>query len=169
MRLLGVALGAVVGLSSCGYHVAGRADLVPKEVRTIAVPAFENATTRYRLTEGLPLAVGREFIARTRFHVVSDPEDADAVLEGTIVDYLSYPIVVDAGRAAGIQLIVVLNLRLLERSTGRVLFERAGMQVQNRYEISTDQLAYFDESDAALDRTSADAARTIVSAILEDF
>lgn len=169
MRFLGAALAVAAALSGCGYHVAGRADLIPKEVRTIAISAFENATTRYRLTEGLPLAIGREFITRTRFHVVSDPDRADAVLEGAIVDYLSYPIVVDAGRAAGIQLIVVLNLRLLDRSSGRVLFERSGMQVQNRYEISTDQLAYFDESDAALDRTSVDAARTIVSAILEDF
>src|SRR5438552_767428 len=53
-------------ISSCGYHVAGKADLVPKNVKTIAIPAFTNVTTRYKLTDRLPEAITREFISRTR-------------------------------------------------------------------------------------------------------
>ena len=66
-------------------------------------------------------------------------------------------------------MIVVLDVRLIETKTGKVLFRRNGMQVQNRYEISVDQAKYFDESDTALDRLCADVAKTVVSAILEDF
>ena len=54
-------------LSSCGYHVAGKADLVPKTIHTIAIPAFANITIRYKLTDQLPQAISREFIARTRY------------------------------------------------------------------------------------------------------
>jgi hypothetical protein len=43
------------------------------------------------------------------------------------------------------------------------------MEFRERYEISVDQRAYFDESDAALDRLTEDVARTMVSAILEKF
>ncbi|MCP5116648.1 MAG: LptE family protein, partial [bacterium] len=155
----------------CGYRVAGRGDLLPNQVRTIAVPAFANATTRYQFTEGLPLAIGRDFITRTRYRVVAKPENADAVLEGAVASYFSYPTVFDAGtgRASGVQLIVVLDIKLVERKTGSILFHRPNMQVQNRYEISADQEAYFDESDMALKRVSADVARTVVSAILENF
>ena len=51
-----LASGAVVALSSCGYHVAGKANLVPKTVHTIAIPPFENATVRYKLSDLLPEA-----------------------------------------------------------------------------------------------------------------
>lgn len=168
--VVAVSLAALL-CGGCGYHVAGRADLLPKEIRTIAVPAFANATTRYRLTQKLPRAITRELISRTRYKVVARPEDADAVLQGSVVSYYSYPTVFDAatGRASGIQLIVVLEVKLTRRDSGAVLFHRAGMQVQNRYEISTDQVAYFEESDTALERLSADVARALVSAIVENF
>ena len=166
-----VAAAAVLATSGCGYHVAGRGDMVPQHVRTIAVPAFGNVTTRYRLTEALPKAIGREFLTRTRYRVVAKPENADAVLQGSVVNYFSYPTVIDAttGRPSGVQMIVVLDVKLVEQKSGNVLFQQLGMRVQNRYEISIDQVAYFDESDAALARVSTDVARTLVSAILENF
>ena len=43
------------------------------------------------------------------------------------------------------------------------------MEVRQRYEISVDQLQYFEESDIALDRVSREVARSVVSAILEAF
>ena len=80
--------------AGCGYRVAGRADLLPRNIHTIAIPAFGNATTRYRLTERMPAAITREFIARTRYRVVPDTDTADAVLQGSVVNYNSYPVVV---------------------------------------------------------------------------
>ena len=171
MKSVAFAAAAASLITGCGYHVAGRADLLPDEIKVIAVPAFGNATTRYTLTQQLPQAIMREFISRTRYKVVADPEQADAVLEGSVNNYFSYPTVFDAstGRASGVQLILVLDIRLRDRHKGTVVFERNSMQVQNRYEISADQLAYFEESDTALERASRDTARTIVSAILENF
>ena len=43
------------------------------------------------------------------------------------------------------------------------------MEFRERYEISVDQKAYFEESDPALERLSRNVARTLVSAILENF
>ena len=43
------------------------------------------------------------------------------------------------------------------------------MTMRERYEISIDPRAYFDESEAAMLRVSRDAARSVVSAILENF
>ncbi len=171
MKAFGAACLAAVMAAGCGYHVAGHADLLPERIKTIAIPAFDNNTTRYRLTQSLPAAITREFISRTRYRIVADPEKADAVLHGGVVNYLSYPTIFDpaTGRAAGIQLIVVLDLRLIDRRTGKMLYQNSGMNVQNRYEISSDQVAYFEESDTALDRLSRDVARTVVSAILENF
>jgi outer membrane lipopolysaccharide assembly protein LptE/RlpB len=156
---------------ACGYHVAGRADLVPKSIQTIAIPAFSNITTRYKLTDRLSQAISREFISRTRYHVVSDPDQADAVLRGAVLSYSSSPTIFDpaTGRASGVQLQVTLRVSLVERASGKVLFNRPNMDVRERYQISTDPSVFFEESDAALDRASQQTARQLVSAILENF
>src|SRR2546421_10048527 len=99
---------ALLPLASCGYHAAGKADLVPKRIHTIAIPEFGNVTRRYKVSEGITNAVTREFISRTRFHIVADPNQAEAILTGAVVNFFSYPTVVDpaSGRAAGVQALV---------------------------------------------------------------
>ncbi len=160
-----------VTLSSCGYHVAGRADLLPKTIQTIAVPAFTNLTTRYKLTDRLAEAVSREFISRTRYRLVPDANTADAVLKGSVNNYLSFPTVLDpiSGRASAVDLRVYLTVSLVERATGKVLFSRPNMEVRERYEISVTPGPYFEESDAALDRVSRTVAQQLVTSILENF
>jgi outer membrane lipopolysaccharide assembly protein LptE/RlpB len=160
-----------LAFSSCGYHIAGQADLVPKSVQTIAIPAFANITTRYKLTDHLPQAITREFIARTHYQIVNDPNQADAVLHGAVVNYVAYPTTIDqqTGRASGLQVNVTLQVTLTERTTGKVIFTRPSFDVHQRYELSLKAGAYFEESDAALDRLSRDVARDLVSAILENF
>lgn len=158
-------------LAGCGYHVAGRSDLLPKTLQTIAIPAFSNPTTRYRLTERLPAMMTREFIRRTRYQIVPDPNTADAVLTGGIVALHAFPTVFDqrTGRAAGIQMLVILSVKLTERASGKILFERQNFETRQRYEISVDPLTYFEESSTAMDRLATDVARQIVAGILENF
>lgn len=158
--------------TSCGYHVAGTSDLMPKEIHTIAIPAFGNITTRYKLSDHLPQAISHEFIARTHYQVVNNPEQADAVLRGAVINYISFPTLFDqrSGRASGLQVNVTMQVNLVERATGKVLFSRPSFEMHQRYEISvTSSRQYFEESDAALDRLSRDVARDLVSAILENF
>ena len=159
-------------LASCGYHVAGQANLVPKTVHTVAVPPFANATVRYKLSDLLPQAIGRELISRTNYQIINDPTQADAVLRGTVINYLAYPTLIDqaTGRTSGLQINVRLDVSLVERSTGKVIFARPILDVHERYELSvTNNIQYFDESGAAVERLSKDVARDVVSSILENF
>ena len=68
--------------AGCGYRVAGRANTLPATVKTIAVPAFENRTSTYRIEQRLTSAVVHELLVDTRYRVVSNPADGDAVLQG---------------------------------------------------------------------------------------
>jgi Lipopolysaccharide-assembly len=158
-------------LFSCGYHVAGHADLIPKTDQTIAIPAFTNVTIRYKLTDWLPEAVSKEFIARTRYKIVPDPKQADMVLKGTVASYSSYPTTLDTttGRASTAEIHVVLTVNLEERATGKVLFTRPRLEITDRYQISLYPTQYFEESDDALARASQVVARQVVSAILNNF
>jgi hypothetical protein len=83
------AAGCLLLASSCGYHTGGHGDLIPKTVHTIAIPAFSNVTTRYKLTDQLPEAITREFISRTRYRIVKDTSAADAILDGAVLSYQS--------------------------------------------------------------------------------
>ena len=164
---------ALVGfpLVSCGYKVAGKADLLPKHLHTIAIPAFSNVTMSYKLTDRLPNALAREFIARTRYQVIADVNEADMVLTGGVANVIAYPSTFDplTGRAAGVQVQVVMQITLRERATGKVLYSHPALDFRERYEISTDPQAYFDESAPAFERLSHGVARNVVSAILEMF
>lgn len=167
--LLAFALAAAT--AGCGYHVAGHAVAVPKDVKTIAIPAFGNATVRHKLARLLSADVTHEFISRTRYNIVADPEQADAVLVGALANFAAFPTIFDPGsqRATGAQVVVTLNISLTDRRTGKVLFSRPSFEVRERYEISTDPQAYFDESGTSVERLSRDVARSVVSAILESF
>lgn len=158
-------------LVSCGYHVAGTTSVLPRDVKTLAVPAFRNNTPRYKIGELVTSAVAREFISRTHYRIVADPGNADAVLSGSVVNFFAYPTTFDpqTGRAAGVQVIVYLALSLRDRATNAVLLDRPHMEFRQTYEISVDPATYFDESDVAMDRLSRDVARSIVSAVLENF
>lgn len=160
-----------LALTSCGYHVAGKADLVPKSVHSIAIPAFSNITTRYKLTDHLPEALSREFVSRTRYQIVNDPNQADAVLRGSIINYVAYPTIINqaTGRASGLQVNVTLQISFTERATGKVIYSRPSFEAHQRYELSINANTYFEESDAALDRLARDVARDLVSSILENF
>lgn len=159
-------------LASCGYHVAGKADLVPKNIHTIAIPPFGNTTLRYKLTDRLPEAISQEFIARTPYQIINDPAQADAVLRGAVVNFVAYPILFDqvTGRASGLQVNVTMQVSLTERATGKVIYSRPNYEYHDRYEIAvanTNQ--YFEESGPALERLCHSVARDVVTSILDNF
>ncbi len=164
-------LALAVLLTGCGYHVAGRGDLMPKDVHTVAIQPFGNATVRSSLGRLIPAALAREFNSRTRYQVISDPSQADAILTGSILRFDNNPIIADpkSGRATGALILVSLQVTLTDRRTGKALFSRANYSFQQRYEIAIDPQAYFDESNTAIQRVSRDVARAVVSAVLENF
>ena len=99
------------------------------------------------------------------------PEEADAVLRGAIISQQVSPLIFDpsSGRASMVQLFVRMQIRLEDRRTGKMIYRNDSMEYRARYEIAVDQRAYFDESDAALERLSREVARSVVSRIVEDF
>ena len=164
-------LALAVLLAACGYHVAGQGDLLPKDVHTIAVTPFFNVTSRYKIEQYLTRSVSHEFLSRTRYKVVADGSQADAVLHGGVTNIFLTPIIFDpvSGRASTIQAIAQLQVTLTERKTGKVLYQNQNFESRQQYEISIDPKAYLEESEVGLQRLSESVARNLVSAILEQF
>jgi outer membrane lipopolysaccharide assembly protein LptE/RlpB len=174
MRALARALALAAGLaavSGCGYRVAGRANTLPPTVKTIAVPAFENRTSTYRIGQRLTSAVVHELLVDTGYHVVSSPADGDAVLRGTVMSIGGGVVVFDqsTGRATTVLVTVTMQARLEERLTGKVLYRNDNFIFREPYEISTDVPSFFEESGPAMDRVSRDFARRLVAEMRESY
>lgn len=161
----------LVGFASCGYHVGGKADLVPKSINSIAIPTFASLTTKYRLVDILPEQISREFRSRTRFRIDPDPSTADAILKGTINNVLIAPAIIDppTGKPTSIRVVVLLTVQLVQRSTGTVLYARPNWSVHEEYANASDPHQFFDESGPAYERLCRDVSRDLVSSIVENF
>ncbi len=171
MRRLFAALVLAAVCSGCGYHIAGKADTIPDEIRTIAVPAFQNGTTEFKIEQYITQAVIREFLSRTRYQVVNREENADATLQGSVTGFLAFPQNFDpiTNRATTVTTITRLQVNLVDRRSGASLYQNPNLEYRERYEVSSDPTVYFEERQAALQRSSEAMARTLVSAVLEGF
>ncbi len=172
-------------LFSCGYHVGGTASRLPPGLKVIDVSAFENRTNQYRIEQRMTQAVVREFLARTRYRVVSTEDSADAVLHGEILTLDSSPVVFDTtptqnsptsptsttttARATTMLVSVHMKVSLEERETKKILYKNDNYLFREVYEISTDSSTFFDEQGPALDRMARDFAARLVSDVMENF
>jgi len=158
-------------LAGCGYHVAGRSEALPKSIHVIAVPALENKTTSYRIEQRLTAATVHEFLAKTPYRVVSNPENGDAVLRGKVLSLEAVPLLFDTttGRATTMLVTVKCEVTFEERETGKMLYHTDNFLFRNQYEISTDVKSFFEEQDPALDRLAQDFAARLVAAVTENF
>lgn len=160
----------LLALCGCGYHVSGKAVRLPDSVQAIAIPTFENRTQSYRIEARLTTAVVREFNTRTRYRINSNPDDADAVLRGSVVSTQVEPLTYDSrtGRASSGIVTIRMNVTLTDKS-GNVLFRNPNYLYRDQYQISRQLSSFLEEEDPAFDRLSRDFARTLVSNVLEAF
>jgi outer membrane lipopolysaccharide assembly protein LptE/RlpB len=161
----------LAAFAGCGYHTAGHAVQLPENVKTIAVPAFVNETSTYRIEQLLTASVVREFTTRTHYHILNNPGDAaDATLRGTVVSTSASPLTYNSatGQAASVLVVVSMRVSLTDRQ-GKVLYQNPSYLFREQYEVSQDLASFFEEDSPAFRRLSRDFARTLVSNILEGF
>jgi lipopolysaccharide assembly LptE-like protein len=144
---------------------------MPKTIKVIAVPAFANNSTNHRLPVLLTADVTRELISRTHYTVIADPTQADAMLTAAVARFDVFPIISDptTGRTTVVQVAVLMQYTLTDRQTGKAILTRNGAEFRQQYEIAGNPQQYFDEEGTAIERVSRDVARSVVSAILENF
>ena len=161
----------VASVTGCGYHVAGRAGNLPAEWTTIAVPAFKNDTTRYRIEQRFTAAVIRQFVQRTKYRIVQDPASADAVLHGEVVSIETDPMLFNAttGQVTTMLVTVHTKVQLIGTKDEKPVYDNNDMVYRDEYQISSDVQSFFEEQDPALERMSRDFAAQLVSNVLENF
>jgi len=162
---------AALFLTACGYHVAGRASSLPSGWKTIAVPAFVNRTTHYRIEQRLTQAVIREFLARTSYKIVQNEDSADGILHGEVLTIETSPILFDAtsGQVTTMLVTVHAKVELLGREDQKPAFKNDDLVFREEYQISGDAASFFEEQNPALDRMAREFAARVVGDVVEGF
>jgi len=174
-----------LAVAGCGYHLAGHNNALPKSIHVIAIPALENKTSAYRIEQKLTAATIHEFLVRTPYHIVSDPDGGDAVLRGRVLSMEVVPLTFQTrnsipgstatvAQATSMLVILKCELTLTERATDKVLFHTDNFVFRNEYELASDAQAanvrsFFQEGDPAVDRMAQDFASRLVAAVTENF
>jgi hypothetical protein len=153
------------------YKPAGRGDGLPKHIKTLAIPAFQNPSLRYKVEQRFTGAVIDEALRRGRsLNIVSTPQDADAVMYGTVKNFIFRPVLLDDfGRARLFEVAIIASVMVRDQTNNKILFDNQNIVFRGEYEISVDPKSFFNEEGAGADRIARDFAKSVISTILEGF
>jgi outer membrane lipopolysaccharide assembly protein LptE/RlpB len=165
-----LALTLLVVLGACGYRLAGKGSTLPEHVRRIAVPLFENETRQPDIAQRITEEVADEFIRRGGYTTTSSPENAEALLTGTVLVYRRNPVGIgEEGRATRYEIEIQINAELQDLVNDVVLWKDDHFVFRDQYDVDPNESEFFDESIVAIEEVSRDLARSVVATILEGF
>jgi hypothetical protein len=134
MRRFGVL--SLLVLTGCLYSLSGGGGL-PRHIRTVAVIPFENETANPEIAGELHLALRKTLGDRLGLREAPETR-ASAIVTGTIrkyepdvpVGFSAEPALATTARR---RVQVVVDVKIVDQTTGQTLFERAGLQAEGEY------------------------------------
>ncbi len=169
LKPLLIVIGFALMLDVCGYKAGGRGRSLPTNIKTLAVPVFQNSSLKYRVEQRFTQAVMDEVLKRARaLNVTTDRDGADAVLEGDIRSFRAAGTILDnQGRTRVWDVRIVTSVTLRDQRTRKILFHNPRMIFEGEYQLSDDPDSFFNEENPAVDRIAREFAQSVISTILE--
>ena len=165
---IGFVLFLVSGFTECYKPVTNSG--LPKNVKTIAVPAFqfEAKGARYKVESRFTDAVSREIIRRGNgLKVQGSRTGADAVLEGMIRDFSFSGVLLDSqGRARVYEVTIVIAVTIRDVRNNTILYDNQNFIFRDSFEFTNDPRSFFNEEDPAVERMARAFAEAAVSAFV---
>ncbi|GAC1401094.1 MAG: hypothetical protein NVSMB56_16240 [Pyrinomonadaceae bacterium] len=169
MFALAVALFGVSGFTEC-YKPVSQNEL-PKHIKTIAVPAFQNYALKYKIDSRFAEAVSREIIHRGRgLRITSDREHADAVVDGVVKRFDFSGVLLDnVGRARIFEVTISSAVTVRDQIQNRVLYDNQNYVFRGEFEFTNDPRTFFNEEDPAIERIAREFAASLVSTLINGY
>jgi hypothetical protein len=170
-RVASLLLVALVASGFRGCYEPVTKSGLPKQVRTVAVPPFQNLALRYKIESRFTRAVADELIRRGHgLRVQSEREGADAVIDGLIRSFYFSGVLLDKnGRARIFEVTVIGAVTVRDQTTNRVLYDNQNYVYRGEFEFTNDPRSFFNEEDPAVERISRKFAEDLVSTLVNGF
>ena len=171
-RFLLKGLGAVLilaFLAGCGYHFKGKANNLPKDIKSISIPIFKNETTETNIENLFTNALIAQFVRSKEFKI-TDVDKADAVIYGVLKSYnndtLTYA---GGGKVSQYRVRIVADVSLVRRKTGEVIWRAKHLSEFENYDASTNTIENEANKEKAIRRLAKFMAEIIHDRMLENF
>jgi hypothetical protein len=127
---------AFLALLSCGVYTFSPSAL--GNLKTIAIPLFENQTTEAGLRELLTDRLAQAFVNDNTLKVVPQ-QQADGILIGTVISYAREPYTYSRAEVVSEYLCRVgVSVQFMNRRTQKVIWEEKNMSNWGTYNASTE-------------------------------
>lgn len=166
--MLCLCVSVISGLTACGYHFAGQGSPFPNDIKTVAIPIFENQTAETGFESLVTNQLVYQFSSRGRLGVVS-LEKADLVLKGRVRSVDTRDVAFTGGYL-GIQRRVIVTLAAtLITKDGQKFWEDQNITKEEVYRIESNPVVTEARKREILDKIARDVAEIIYGRVFEDF
>jgi outer membrane lipopolysaccharide assembly protein LptE/RlpB len=157
-------------IGACGYRFAGQGGF-PEGVEHIFIEVFDNRTSKTGIERIVTNEVVFEFTRQRQASVASNASQADAILKGIIRTIRTQTISrVGTEVASQREVIMTVDLRLIQKDGGRVLWAAKGISDREAYDVSEQsQIATDQNEDVAIARLSERMSERIFNRLTNNF
>ena len=169
-RALAAALAALLAplaLGGCGYSL--RTSL-PPGINSIHVPVLENRTQEPAIEDFITQALTQAVVQSGRVRIARNAQEADASLEGAIVEYRLTSLSFDSSaNVTSYRLVIGLALTFRDLKQNRVIWKQDRIEERADFAVAGQVTQTMARQEVAVQRAAVDVARAIVSFAFEGF
>lgn len=135
LRTLLLLLPLLLLSSNCYYSTSASA--LPSNIRSVAIPLFQDATVETDIKEQLTDAIIAKFLENNQLRVV-DVRNADAMIIGTITDIREEALAFSQGTASNeLRIWIVASVRFEDVGNRDIIWEAEDLQTFGDYQVLT--------------------------------
>jgi hypothetical protein len=162
----------------CGYHFRDTGEPVGIRIESLAIPLFSSTSSEMGFEADFTTVIRQQFISKTRIPLAPE-EKAHMVLIGKIQDvktdavaYRGQDVTVGGytttyNVTSSRRLEVRLDVQLLDKRSGKVIWRDSSMRSQASYIVSSDPLETRDSERRAVKSIASDLAKIIYMRTME--
>ena len=157
-------------IGACGYSFIQQGETIGKNIQTIFVDVFANKTSEANIENTFRTAFADQIIKGRRFRLASSPDEADAILKGSVENLSAAPLSYQATNlAAEDRMTVVLSLALEVRDPRKILWANGSFSGFQDYTMANDIALARTNKNNALTKLAHDTAERAYRLMMSDF
>jgi outer membrane lipopolysaccharide assembly protein LptE/RlpB len=159
-------MAAAIALGGCGYSLR---TAMPAGIKTVSVPVLENRTSEPGIEDFITSALTQAVVG-TGVRIANSAAEADASLEGAIVEYRLVSLSFDSSsNVTSYRLIIALALTFRDLKQNKIIWKQDRVEEQADFVVSGQVTQTLAREQVAVQRAAVDVARAIVSFAFEGF
>ena len=160
-------LSAALAFGGCGYSLRTS---MPPGIKSIHVPVLENKTAEPGIEDFITQALTQAVVQSGRVRIAPNAREADAALEGSIVEYRLTSLSFDRGaNVTSYRLIIGLALTFKDLKQNKIIWKQDRIEERADFQVAGQVTQTLAREEQAVQRAAVDVARAIVSFAFEGF